>query len=120
LRNAEDLKAEGNDYFRARQWDQALATYRTALGELPKRKPEKAKPSPSQELNDDLDDIDNSQSSPNKTDEQSVGGESQPLSEEEKLCAKARAILNANIGACYVQLVRNTFPLRQVHNFPAE
>jgi phosphate uptake regulator len=120
LRNAEDLKAEGNDYFRTRQWDQALVTYRTALGELPKRRPEKIKPSPSREFNDDLDENDSNQSSPNKTDEQSVDDESQALSEEEKLCAKARAILNANIGACYVQLVRTTALLRQAHNLPAE
>ncbi|CAL1695387.1 unnamed protein product [Somion occarium] len=75
LQQADELKAEGNDHFRAKSWDEALAQYRSALGHLPKRKGKQR-----------------------ETDEVE---EPEPLASE---CAKARAVLNANIGACYVKL----------------
>ena len=39
LGDAEELKQEGNEHFRAKRWNEALATYRTGLGRLPKRRP---------------------------------------------------------------------------------
>ena len=97
---AERLKQEGNDHFRSKAWEEALAQYTSALGHLPRRKCE-----PPRE--------------PTKPPEPSgleTGGTStigvlpatppQPMNEESPRIAKARAVLNANVGACYVQLVR--------------
>lgn len=38
MRDAEELKAEGNDHFREKRWDEAICAYRSALGHLPKRR----------------------------------------------------------------------------------
>ena len=37
LDDAEGLKQEGNGHFRGGRWEEALATYRMALGRVPKR-----------------------------------------------------------------------------------
>lgn len=93
------MKSEGNDYFRTRKWDEALVAYRSALGRLPKR-PEKPKKTPS-EL-EEPDDKEVPKAEP-------VQEES--LSELDIKCTKARSVLNANIGACFVQLVSSNSPL---------
>lgn len=109
MRDADQLKQNGNEQFRAKQWNEALATYRSALGRLPVRKAkllatnEKGK---EKETSDRLDQEvvestsgsdDNEQSSTSVPEPEVIGVEAE--------CAKARATLNANIGACYVKLV---------------
>ena len=95
MASAEELKQEGNDHFRAKRWEEALAIYRSALGHLPRR------PTPlrrTTEPDDRLEDADVQQVEPQ--------AEQSPPTELDVECAKARAILNANIGACYAKLVR--------------
>ncbi|KAF8633964.1 hypothetical protein AX15_001144 [Amanita polypyramis BW_CC] len=93
LRYADELKSEGNNYFRAGSWNEALAAYRSALGGLPPRKEKNDLPDSQNEVGDDLiDDV-------NKE----VVKET-PETELDKKCSKARAVLNANIAACYVKL----------------
>jgi hypothetical protein len=109
LGDAEELKLEGNDYFRAKQWNQALVAYQSALGHLPKR------PVPRTQK-DKLRTVDEAEQSEQ---EQSSGPSSSQSAETEDVsptakelyplqpeCAKARSILNANIAACHVKLVR--------------
>ena len=103
LEDAEELKQEGNDYFRAGKWTEALASYHSALGRLPKRKAIdlRANKGKQRETVDDIEKEDNS-------DDAKPEPEPEPLAEPTALdiqCAKARATLNANIGACYVKLV---------------
>ncbi|KAJ7456708.1 hypothetical protein FB451DRAFT_1276916 [Mycena latifolia] len=96
LRIADEFKSEGNDHFRARRWDEALVAYRAGLGRLPKRsKPESQPP-----VEDD-DDTPLAQGSAEGT---AAKDEEIPMTLEEIECAKARAVLNANIGACFVKL----------------
>ncbi|KAJ7900048.1 hypothetical protein B0H14DRAFT_2331670, partial [Mycena olivaceomarginata] len=99
LRAADELKNEGNDHFRARRWDEALVAYRAGLGRVPKRqKPEKQ---PENHSEDDADD----DPTPSQGDlTESSPKEEVPMTDEEIECAKARAVLNANIGACFVKL----------------
>ncbi|KAI0652217.1 hypothetical protein C8Q79DRAFT_936615 [Trametes meyenii] len=105
LDDANDLKQEGNEHFRAKQWDQALASYRSALGHLPKR-PElgqvkgKEKAQPSDDSTSDL--SEDAESARAKSAERVPSDTNlAPLQAE---CAKARAVLNANIGACFTKL----------------
>ncbi|KII93337.1 hypothetical protein PLICRDRAFT_121709 [Plicaturopsis crispa FD-325 SS-3] len=110
LRSAEELKQEGNDYFREKRWNEALNSYRTAVGRLPRRK-ERAKARPhspgdadSERTTDDIDHRD----TPDAESEEPAGNaardDAQTESPLEAECAKTRSILNANIGACYVKL----------------
>lgn len=112
LRYAEELKGEGNDHFRARRWEDALAAYRSALGRLPKHKP-----IPKSERNVDIDELSpDPNSSGQSSNESPVRNEvdETPLTEEEMQVAKTRSVLNANIGACYVKLVRLFFGTKSV------
>ncbi|KAJ6509252.1 TPR-like protein [Mycena vitilis] len=97
LRAAEELKNEGNDHFRARNWDEALVAYRAGLGRVPKRRKLEIKPAA-----DDADD--DAPTSPTDNQDSAPKEEEVPLTPEELECAKARAVLNANIGACFVKL----------------
>jgi len=95
LGEAEELKSEGTEYFRASRWTNALQSYRRALARLPPRKSHakhldkgKGKDGNDEELcKSDKDGIDE-----------------QALTPLEHDCAKARAILSSNIGACHVKL----------------
>ncbi|KAF7799047.1 hypothetical protein EIP86_010277 [Pleurotus ostreatoroseus] len=102
LEDAEELKQEGNDYFRTGKWNEALASYRSALGRLPKRKAIEP-PANKGKQRETLDDVEKEDNS----DDAKPEPEAEPLTEPTALdiqCAKARATLNANIGACYVKL----------------
>ncbi|GLB36342.1 putative tetratricopeptide repeat protein [Lyophyllum shimeji] len=105
LRAAEELKAEGNDYFRARQWDQALVAYRSGLGHLPKRS--KGADVPHADGDDSSEEAviepETKEHPPSKEGVAGIDG-NRPSQEEQAECAKLRAVLNANIGACYVKL----------------
>ncbi|KAI0321686.1 hypothetical protein OF83DRAFT_1098154 [Amylostereum chailletii] len=104
LRDADELKQEGNDHFRSQRWNEALASYKSGLGRLPRRKQhafdgkgkEKADPP-------GMDD---------PTPQTGIEEETQKaepvrplLTPLEVECAKTRAILNANIGACFMKQV---------------
>ncbi|KAH8102476.1 TPR-like protein [Cristinia sonorae] len=111
LDEANDLKLQGNEHFRKQSWDEALGVYRSALGKLPKRKvraqtieekvrsrePEDTK-GKGRDTGEEVDEVDQS-SSP----EPPAEPEPEPT-ELERECAKARAVLNSNIGACFVKL----------------
>lgn len=107
LDEAEELKQEGNDHFRAQKWNEALAAYRSALGRIPKRKTTTAAISDKGKGKETLDDLDKEEiSGPSRASE--VAEEEStppPVSGLDAECAKARATMNANIGACYVKLV---------------
>jgi len=97
LEEAERLKQEGNDHFRSKAWEEALAQYKSALGHLPRRKDE-----PPREPVEPLE----------SPDPETVGisiPEASPATPSESKnespdIVKTRAVLNANIGACYIQL----------------
>ncbi|KAG2044203.1 hypothetical protein BDR03DRAFT_1038533 [Suillus americanus] len=99
MTEADELKQEGNESFRASRWSEALVSYRTALSRLPGRKPQPPSPESSQ---DDTSDRSGARSASSTREERP-----EPVnipSELEAECAKARAVLNANIGACLVKL----------------
>ncbi|KAG1773130.1 TPR-like protein, partial [Suillus occidentalis] len=104
ITEADELKQEGNESFRASRWSEALVSYRTALSRLPRRKP--PPPSLDSSSQDDTPDYGGARSASSSkvpTREDGPGPVSIP-SELEAECAKARAVLNANIGACLVKL----------------
>ena len=103
LQVAERLKQEGNNHFRSKAWEEALAQYKSALGHLPKRKaePPREPDEPSESSEPEAAEI--------STPEALPATPPQPINEEAPEIVKARAVLNANVGACYVQLVGGLF-----------
>ncbi|KAK7694861.1 hypothetical protein QCA50_002049 [Cerrena zonata] len=95
LQTADELKTEGNEHFRGQRWNEALAQYRSALGQLSRRK-EKRRPDPPP--------LDELNSGSDKGKEKAKDEELEDVDPTSAECAKARAILNANIGACFVKL----------------
>ncbi|KAL4242106.1 Tetratricopeptide repeat domain-containing protein [Abortiporus biennis] len=95
LEDADQLKLEGNDHFRRKESEEALVKYRAGLGRLPKPRKDK-QPDEDEEEDDDVKKV-----SPTIESESQIPVKQTEL---ERICAKARAVLNANIGACYVQL----------------
>ena len=107
------MKQEGNAHFRQETWTEALVKYQSGLGRLPKR-PAKRKPKPApldREPGGPEADEDSSEagpSVPSRREESEEDKEEAPPEEPKGLdleCAKARAVLNANIGACHMKLV---------------
>ncbi|KAF9454886.1 TPR-like protein [Macrolepiota fuliginosa MF-IS2] len=101
IREANARKAEGNDYFRKGDWQEALSTYESAIGFLPKKKTEDKRPdTPSREA-DVEEDV------PSQGAQASAGSagstQEDPDPETEKACSTLRSVLNANIGACHVK-----------------
>jgi hypothetical protein len=112
LEYAEELKNEGNDHFRGKRWEDALTAYRSGVGNLPKRKSKKQPPQ-SSSREDDLELARNqddagpsSQDAERASDEAKEDTETQEEDPEDPELIKIRAVLNANIAACYVKLVR--------------
>lgn len=112
LADADALKQDGNAAFRAGQVADALAAYRSALGRLPKRAlpaaprsaPDKPRSTRAQGEESDEDEFFDAAEEPDAKDGEEVeGGRPVPYAEE---CAKARAVLNGNVAACYAKLVR--------------
>ncbi|KAF9535835.1 hypothetical protein CPB83DRAFT_842423 [Crepidotus variabilis] len=109
---ASECKQEGNDHFRAKRWDDALATYRSALAYLPKRSFKKEVIIPSNEPGSESDDVDSGESLAKNRPEESQDGKdndtiviSTPeVEQEEKEIQKLRAVINGNIGACLIKL----------------
>ena len=94
LDKANERKLEGNELFKASKWNEALVSYRTALGHLPPRN-RSTTPEPNQA------DVD----SPAPTGDPSAAAATEIPNALDAECAKARAILHANIGACLSKLV---------------
>ncbi|KAH9944090.1 TPR-like protein [Epithele typhae] len=103
LQSAEGLKLEGNEHFRGKRWDEALAAYRSALGYLPRR-PEAIPPEASDSRGVDDDDLPGPSDGAVPLGDQPNCPTSAPPAEIEVESAKARAVLNANIAACFVKL----------------
>ncbi|KDQ63827.1 hypothetical protein JAAARDRAFT_203211 [Jaapia argillacea MUCL 33604] len=109
LSDAEESKQEGNEYFRAKRWNEALNAYRSGLGRLPRAKgkepnvmrDEPDSPIAGEPLNLSESNVDEGDT---KVKASPYEGTEFQLSPWEIECAKARSILNANIGACYVKL----------------
>ncbi|TFK57382.1 TPR-like protein [Heliocybe sulcata] len=112
LKEAEELKLEGNDYFRAAKWNEALNTYRSGLGRLPRRREKEpnSKKGKERDFKREFETDEDAQEVPpsdSEGDEDKAPEEEEVLPEPtalEKECAKARAVLSANIGACYMKL----------------
>lgn len=99
LQEAERLKQEGNHHFRSKAWEEALAQYKSALGHLPGRirEPPREPVEPREPSDPEAAEV--------PTPETLPATPPQPRNEESPEIVKARAVLNANVGACYVQLV---------------
>ncbi|THH30061.1 hypothetical protein EUX98_g4117 [Antrodiella citrinella] len=107
LVEANTLKLEGNEHFKNQSWHEALGVYRSALGRLPKRK----LPRPARLQEQEREDGKGKGKARDDEEDDEVPESSLPvleppveLSELERECAKARAVMNSNIGACYVKL----------------
>ncbi|KAI0067698.1 hypothetical protein BV25DRAFT_1846856 [Artomyces pyxidatus] len=106
LQGAEELRQEGNDLFRSSKWNEALFAYKRGLALLPKRKDTarfsnkgKGKAAVSPDIEDDP--------LPKHDLEPGLSGDDvleKSLSVLDNDCAKARAVLNANIAASLVKL----------------
>ncbi|KAG7089430.1 hypothetical protein E1B28_011116 [Marasmius oreades] len=130
---ADQMKNEGNELFRAGKWEEALAAYRVGLGSLPKRKSKPSRPReesddeepvPQTELKGEDEqskrtgkraergrgespfDNEEPQTELKREDEQTKGtGEQAGVdSLEIDPFSKSRAVLNANIAACFMKL----------------
>lgn len=112
MEDAEELKKEGTEHFRAQEWEQSLSKYKSALNRLPKRPPsssplEKERKADIGHNEEKSNEVSNSETETTKEPESEEVV--QPLAGLQLECAKARAVLNANIGACHVKLVINGY-----------
>lgn len=110
LQEAERLKQEGNNHFRSKAWEEALAQYRSALGHLPRRKRELPQEPMEPPESPDSEAVD---ATPSKVQPATVP---QPNNGDSPEVVKARAILNANVAACYVQLVGGPSDAERFHS----
>jgi len=108
LEIANERKCEGNECFRAKKWNEALVAYQSGLDYLPKRPSKSGTDSkiasnpPSDETAEDTD----PSTLPKDAEDPAIEIVSPASAENEsdRECARLRAALNANIGACYVKL----------------
>ncbi|KAF8528132.1 TPR-like protein [Hysterangium stoloniferum] len=104
LLEADSVKAEGTEYFRTGKWTEALQCYRRALAMLPRRKEAVMAPHDAKGKGK----VDARVESPSGVRSEGGGADevttAVELSEIERRCAKARSVLNGNIGACHVKL----------------
>ncbi|KAF9267915.1 TPR-like protein [Marasmius fiardii PR-910] len=110
---ADQMKNEGNELFRASKWEEALAAYRVGLGSLPNRKVQSSKPREETSLDDEPDFLKEESGSEGGQFERGGKKNEEPRKSEEvedvdsaesDPYAKSRAVLNANIAACFVKL----------------
>jgi len=108
LLHAGELKLQGNDHFREKQWQEALVSYRTGLARLPLRKDRgKGKEKEKTEELDPPSEEEGEAADKPKDPETRESGDVEDIEsndEDQVECAKARAIMNANIAACHVKL----------------
>ncbi|KAF9015352.1 hypothetical protein BDQ17DRAFT_1340910 [Cyathus striatus] len=101
LQDADERKAEGNVFFRAGKWNEAISAYASALALLPQLVPQ----DPTQPTDCDEDEVaSGSTNSPNHSNSMAEEAKLEQKTELDLQCAKVRSVLNANIGACYVKL----------------
>lgn len=100
LQDAQERKAAGNDYFRVNKWNEALVAYRTGLNGLPKLKSKTEDPAPESSQNPEGQSPE-SISRPTEVETSRSDSEDSEINQE---LTKARAVLNANIAACYLKL----------------
>lgn len=108
MKRADTCKTEGNGHFRSRRWDEAIAAYQSGLSHLPKRITKDNPVRSDEGLSIDEDTFPEEGKSPNEVEPVPASTEvetSEPSPTELEKFAKARAVLHANIGACYVKLV---------------
>ncbi|KAG6900154.1 hypothetical protein C0993_002083 [Termitomyces sp. T159_Od127] len=91
IHTADELKDRGNDYFRSSQWKEALVAYKSALCHLPRRTLQ-------------------SETNGRSEGDESVVHDVEPANNDQApieidAIVRRRAVLNANIGACFVKLV---------------
>jgi len=111
LEIANERKSEGNECFRAKKWNEALVAYQSGLNCLPKR-PSKLEKNSSSASNLPTSDETAKGTDPStsntsvEVDEPAIEIVSPASTEDgsDKECARLRAALNANIGACHVKL----------------
>ncbi|KAH7883769.1 hypothetical protein F5I97DRAFT_1584674 [Phlebopus sp. FC_14] len=101
LDRANHLKLEANALFKAGKWSEAVVSYRTALGQLPPRRqsaiPAQDHPSAGGTA------VDHVHDHPSDI----IASDSalpEPGDGVDLECSKARAVINANIGACLLKL----------------
>ena len=111
------LKAEGNDYFTQKNWQNAIVAYQQALDALPPPPPvdRKGKGKATEERSDDGEA--GEQQGPVSADEEGSEAESEPGKEQsasdqpqtplQKECSAARVILLSNMAQCHIKLVRS-------------
>ncbi|KAF8921094.1 hypothetical protein CPB85DRAFT_1269302 [Mucidula mucida] len=100
LRRADELKLEGNDHFRASRWSEALVAYQSGRGQLPKRRDVKKPLTQEDPEHSESEGVSLDQELPGEPD----SNEAFEAKGDDAAFSQARAILNANIGACYVKL----------------
>jgi tetratricopeptide (TPR) repeat protein len=101
---ANDRKQDGNDLFRVGKWEEAMTAYRSALGCLPKRTISAPVPQPARsDTMSDSDGLGEDVQTP-LVNEEVIEVVSPVVGESEREMKKLRAVLNANIGACYLKL----------------
>jgi hypothetical protein len=119
---ANERKQQGNDLFRVGKWEGAMSAYRSALGCLPKRTVGAPGPMPadSDTLSDSGDESQGRESGSGSKSKAKGGDRTTDEKEEEVVevvtpvveqsereMKTLRAVLNANIAACYLKLVRS-------------
>jgi len=97
LDEASQLKLEGNESFKAAKWNEALVSYRTALSHLPPQK-RSTEPDRDHDVHDDPPGPSQQPSDPSPATVTDIPNQLHPE------CAKARAVLYANIAACLSKL----------------
>ncbi|KAF7971826.1 hypothetical protein HWV62_19831 [Athelia sp. TMB] len=108
LRDADEIKQEGNEHFRSKRWTEALVSYRTALAKVPPREEENTASSDKGKKRQATPPSDNEAATAPKNlegDEAPTTLARLPMTELELECAKVRSVINANIAACHVKLV---------------
>ncbi|KAK1227370.1 hypothetical protein PQX77_009634 [Marasmius sp. AFHP31] len=109
LEYADEMKAQGNDHFRAGRWEEALASYRVGLGRLPKRKMKKQKQkTPDEDATFDMerehDSVFGKERESGEEEKEEEKEEEEKEEKEEDVYSQPRAVLNANIAACFMKL----------------
>jgi hypothetical protein len=116
---ANERKRQGNDLFRVGKWEEAMTTYRSALECLPKRmisapgqrSADSDTLSDSGEVGDESQGLGESSGSKstgttNEKEEEVIEVVTPAVEQSEREMKTLRAVLNANIAACYQKLVR--------------
>lgn len=100
VRQAMELKDEGNAYFREAAWHDALQSYLAGLARLPPRVSRASRKGKEKESEEDGEASDSNGDTAQSLDV--VDERTRPEIE----CALMRSVLNGNVAACHVKMVR--------------